>query len=182
MNVCVRERIEPLPLKQRLKVKVTQLCPTLCYPMDIPYIPSILQARILEWVGSLSLVQGIFPTQELNPGLPHCGQILYQLSQKGSPTILHWIAYPFSRGYSQPRNQTRVSCIAGRFFTNWAIREVRTSQTIFTDHPLCSGQPGSIRTAAITKCMLPVGQFIPRMTNIYQASTVCISQNNNYHY
>ena len=133
-------------------------------------------------VGSLSLVQGIFPTQELNPGLPHCGQILYQLSQKGSPTILHWIAYPFSRGYSQPRNQTRVSCIAGRFFTNWAIREVRTSQTIFTDHPLCSGQPGSIRTAAITKCMLPVGQFIPRMTNIYQASTVCISQNNNYHY
>ena len=50
MNVCVRERIEPLPLKQWLKVKVTQLCPTLCYPIDIPYIPSILQARILEWV------------------------------------------------------------------------------------------------------------------------------------
>ena len=36
-------------------------------------------------VGSLSLLQGIFPTQESNPGLPHCGQILYQLSHQGSP-------------------------------------------------------------------------------------------------
>ena len=35
-------------------------------------------------VGSLFLPQGIFPTQELNPGLPHCRQILYQLSHKGS--------------------------------------------------------------------------------------------------
>ena len=31
-------------------------------------------------VGSLSLLQGIFPTQGLNSGLPHCGRILYQLS------------------------------------------------------------------------------------------------------
>ena len=36
-------------------------------------------------VGSLSLLQGIFPTQGLNPGLPHCGRILCQLSHKGSP-------------------------------------------------------------------------------------------------
>ena len=67
-------------------------------------------------VGSLSLLQGIFPTQESNPGLPHCGQILYQLSHKGSPRIREWVAYPCSRGSSQPRNQTRVSCIAGGFF------------------------------------------------------------------
>ena len=39
-------------------------------------------------VGSLSLLQGIFPTQESNPGLPHCRRILYQLSHKGSPRIL----------------------------------------------------------------------------------------------
>ena len=73
-------------------------------------------------VGSLSLLQGIFPTQGSNPGLPHCGQILYQLSHKGSPRILEWVAYPFSSGSSWPRNPTRVSCIAGGFFTNWAIR------------------------------------------------------------
>ena len=57
-------------------------------------------------VGSLSLFQGIFPTQGLNPGLPHCRQILYQLSHKGSPRILEWVAYPFSSGSSRPRNWT----------------------------------------------------------------------------
>ena len=36
-------------------------------------------------VGSLSLLQGIFPTQGSNPGLPHCRWVLYQLSHKGSP-------------------------------------------------------------------------------------------------
>ena len=71
-------------------------------------------------VGSLSLLQGIFPFQESNPGL-HCRQILYQLSHKGSPSILEWLAIPFARGSSQHRNQTGVSCIADRFFTNWAI-------------------------------------------------------------
>ena len=35
-----------------------------------------------------ALLQGIFPTQESNPGLPHCGQILYQLSHKGIPRVL----------------------------------------------------------------------------------------------
>ena len=74
-------------------------------------------------VGSLSLLQGIFPTQGLNPGLPHCRQLLYQLSHQGSSRILEWIACPFSSRSSQPRNWTRVSCIADRFFTNLAIRE-----------------------------------------------------------
>ena len=74
-------------------------------------------------VGSLSLLQGIFPTQGLNPGLPHCRRILYQLSHKGSPRILEWVACPFSRRIFQPKNWIGVSYIAGRFFTNWAIRE-----------------------------------------------------------
>ena len=37
--------------------------------------------------------------------------------------ILEWVAISFSRGSSRPRNQTQVSCIAGRFFTSWATRE-----------------------------------------------------------
>ena len=78
-------------------------------------------------VGSLSLLQGIVPTQGLNPGLPHCRQILYQLRHKGSPRILEWVAYPFSSRSSWPRNRTRVSCIAGGFFTNWTIREALIS-------------------------------------------------------
>ena len=55
-------------------------------------------------VGNLSLLQGIFPTEGLNPGLPRCRQILYKLSPQGSPKILEWVAYPFARGSSQPRN------------------------------------------------------------------------------
>ena len=74
-------------------------------------------------VGSLSLLQGIFPTQRLNPGLLNCRWILYKMSHKGSPKILEWVPYLFSSRSSQPRNGTRVSCIAGRFFTNWALRE-----------------------------------------------------------
>ena len=37
--------------------------------------------------------------------------------------ILEWVAIPFSREWSQPKDQTQVSCIAGRFFTIWATRE-----------------------------------------------------------
>ena len=69
-------------------------------------------------VGSLSLLQGIFPTQGLNLGLPHCRQILYQLRHQASSRILEYIAYPFSSRSSQPRNRTGVSCIAGGFFTS----------------------------------------------------------------
>ena len=78
-------------------------------------------------VGSLSLLQGIFPTQGSNPGLSHFGQILYQLSHQGSPRILEWVAYPFFSGSSWLRNQTQEPDpgirIADRFFTSWATRE-----------------------------------------------------------
>ena len=44
------------------------------------------------------------------------------------PRILEWVASPFSRGSSQPRDQTQVPCIAGRFFTVWAMREAPKRQ------------------------------------------------------
>ena len=90
--------------------KSLQSCPTLCDPIDGSppgsAIPGILQSEshsvmsdslgthglYSSWnspgqntgVGSLSLLQHIFPTQGSNPGLPYCKQILYQLSHKGS--------------------------------------------------------------------------------------------------
>ena len=82
-------------------------------------------------VDSCSLLQGIFPTQELNPGLPHCRWILYYLSHKGNPRILEWVAYPFSSRSSQCRNRTGVSCIAGGFFTSWAMRKIYLKGNIF---------------------------------------------------
>ena len=80
-------------------------------------------------VGSLSLLQRIFPTQELNHGLLHCRRILYQLSDQGGPRILAWVACAFSRGSSRPRNWTMVSCMAGGFFTSWSIRDKITKKS-----------------------------------------------------
>ena len=76
-------------------------------------------------VGSLSLLQLTLWTQGSNPGLLHYRQILYQLSHQGSPRILEWIAYPFSSRSTQPWHWTRVSCIAGRLFTDWAIGKAK---------------------------------------------------------
>ena len=104
--------------EMKVKMKITQLCLTLCDPVD--YASHTGQNT---GVGNHSLLQGIFPTQGLDPDLLPCRQILYQLSHQGSPRILEWVAHPFPSGSSWPRNQTRVSCIAGGFFTNWAIRE-----------------------------------------------------------
>ena len=109
-----------------VKAKVAQPFPTLCDPMDYTYSPWNSPGQNTG-MGSLSLLQGIFPTQGLNPGLPYWRWILYQLSHKGSPRILEWVAFPFSSGSSKPRNQTRVFCMAGGFFTNWAIREAHYS-------------------------------------------------------
>ena len=92
-------------------MKVTQLCLTLYSPWNSPGQNT--------GVGSLSLLQGIFPTQGSNPDLPHCRQILYQLNHKGSPKNTG----VGTSGSSQPRNRTSFSRVAGRFFTNRAIRE-----------------------------------------------------------
>ena len=100
---------------------VTQSCPNLCNPMDCSLPGSSVHGDSPDkntGVGCHALLQGIFPTQGSNPGLPHCRQILDHLSYQGSPRILEWVAYPFSRGSSRPRNQTGVFCIADRFFTS----------------------------------------------------------------
>ena len=114
---------------EKVKVKVTQSCRTL-RPHGL-YSPWNSPDQNTG-AGSLSLLQGIFPTQGSNPGVPHCRRILYQLSHKGSPRILEWIAYPFSRGSSQPWNWTGVSYIAGRFFTNWVMKEAQHNFLIWT--------------------------------------------------
>ena len=62
---------------KKVKVKVAQSCPTLFNPWNSPGQNT--------GVGSLSLLQGIFPTQESNWGLLNYRQILYQLSYRGSP-------------------------------------------------------------------------------------------------
>ena len=74
----------------KVKVLATQLCDTLCHPME--------PARLLcSWnfpgkntgVGCCSLLQGMFSTQGLDPGLLHCRQVLYHLSHQGSHIYLY---------------------------------------------------------------------------------------------
>ena len=70
---------------------VTQSCLTLCNPMDCSLLGSPVHGDSPgknTWVGCLALLQGIFPTQRSNPGLPHCRQTHYHLSHQGSPWIL----------------------------------------------------------------------------------------------
>ena len=72
-----------------VKMLVTQLCPALCDPMDCSSpgcsVHGILQARILEWVAIP--FSGDFLPKGPNPGLLHCGQILYLLSHHQGPYI-----------------------------------------------------------------------------------------------
>ena len=106
------------------EVKWSESCSVVTYSLQFHGLHSPWNSPGQNYgVGNLSLPQRIFPTQGSNPGHPHCGQILYQLSHKGSPRLLEWVAYPFSSGSSWPKNWTGISCIAGGFFTNWATRE-----------------------------------------------------------
>ena len=105
---------------------VAQSCPTLCDPIDWRLPSSSVHGDSpgkSPGVACHALLQRIFPTQESNPDLLHCRWILYLLSHQGSRRILEWVAYPFFRGSSWPRNFYRISCIAGIFFTSWATRE-----------------------------------------------------------
>ena len=87
---------------------VTQPCLTLFDPMDwsLPgsSVHGILQARILEWVAMPPHPPGDLPNLGIEPRSPTLQAVLYCLSHQGSPRILEWVAYPFSRGSSQLRN------------------------------------------------------------------------------
>ena len=99
----------------RIMCFVAQLCLTLHNPMNgSPPGSSVHEDSPGKntGVGCHALLQGIFPTKGLNPGLPHCKQILYCLSHQGSPKILEWVAYSISRGgfLTQESNRVLLHC------------------------------------------------------------------------
>ena len=75
-------------LLQESEREVVQSCPTLCDPMDCSppasSIHGIFQARVLEW-GAIAFSRGIFLTQGLNQGLPHCRQLILPSEPPGKP-------------------------------------------------------------------------------------------------
>ena len=127
-----------------------------------------------------ALLQGIFPAQGSNPGLLHWRQILYHLSHKERPRIREWVAYPSSRGFSQPRNWTGVSCslvdandqagleAIGYFLNSWKINSallytiviVQFSSVVQSCPTLCD--PMSRSTPG-----LPVHQQLPEFTQTH---------------
>ena len=126
---------------------VAELCATLCNPMDCSLPGFSVHGDSLgknTEVGCRALLQGIFPAQGSNSGLPHCRWILYHLSHQGSPRILEWVAYPFSRRTSQPRNRIGVSCIArGSLSTMitmcnlWHFKKVEQTKIILQNMVVC---------------------------------------------
>ena len=86
--------------------------------ISLSAIPSRPVLGVFFTLVLLMLVTGSCPTLCDPMGYSVPGSYVRGILQAG---ILEWVAIPFSRGSSPPRAQTRVSCIAGRFFTVWAI-------------------------------------------------------------
>ena len=115
-------------------------------------------------VGCHILLQEIFLTQGSNSGLWHCKWILYQLRHQGSPRILEWLACLISRGFSRPRNRTRVSCIAGGFFNNWATRKAPKRYQFSSVTQLC---PALCNPMDCSTLGFPVHYQLPEFTRTH---------------
>ena len=78
-------------------------------------------------VGSLSLLQGIFPTHESDQGLLHCRRILYQMSYQGSPRILfYWVFYfKYVQYIIGKENSNKLVQITGLFFLGWLPVDIK---------------------------------------------------------
>ena len=130
---------------------VAQSCPTLCNTTDCSLSGSSVHGRSPgknTRVGCHTLLQGIFPTQGSNPGLPYCRQILYRLNYQGSPGMVSiqfisvaqlcpTLCYPMNCGkpglpvhHELPEStQTHVHCV---------------SDAIQPSHPLSSPSPPAL--------------------------------------
>ena len=76
--------------------------------------------------------------------------------------ILEWVAFPFSRGSSQPRDQTQVCCIAGEFFTNWAAREAHPPKCYS-----CVQSPSKISTWIASKLNMFKTKLLTFLHSLY---------------
>ena len=87
------------------------------FPLHLPvYYLTCLEWRCLIKRSEVKVAQSC-PTL--------CDPMNYTVHGILQARILEWVAFPFSRGPSQPSDWTQVSCIAGRFFTSWATREAQ---------------------------------------------------------
>ena len=81
-------------------------------------------------VGSQSLLQGIFPSQGWNPGLPHCGRILYCVSHQGSPNTTSWLI--FTECWQSVKNFLSWRAYIHMHISQWLIHSYHYSQMGFS--------------------------------------------------
>ena len=112
---------ESWTIKKVVKAKSFSCARLSVTPWTIAYEvpPSMEFSRQEYWSGLSFPSPGDLPNLGIEPRSPSLQvDSLPAKPCKRSPRILEWVAYSFSNGSSRPRNRTRVSCIAGRFFTN----------------------------------------------------------------
>ena len=99
---------------------VAKSCPTLAIPWTVACQAPLSMgfSRRERWSGLPFPSPEDLPDPGIEPTSPESQADSLPAEPQGKPRILEWVAYPFSRGSSRPRNQTGVSCIAGGFFTN----------------------------------------------------------------
>ena len=118
-----------LTLSPRLWASLTSLCSQICEAEEC-YLRAFEFATPSAWPGS-GLV-AVSDSCELIVRSPP-GSSVHRIFQA---RILEWVAISFSRGSSWRRDQTRLPCTAGRFFTNWATREALAWSPLIYEHNL----------------------------------------------
>ena len=126
-----------------------------CHPAYLTYMQSETETEVAQLCPTLC-----------NPmycSLPHSSiRGIFQAR------ILEWVAISFSRGSSQPKDQTQVSCIVGRHFTIWATREASYMQSTsckmlgWIKHELESRLPGEISITSDMHMTPPLWQKAKR--------------------
>ena len=105
--------------------------------------------------------------------------------------ILQWVAFPFFRGSSHPRDRTQVSCTAGGFFTRWATREATvqylnvlpflfqmlskmldTGRTLSVSLPSCILHPSSLEVTTMPNFFIPMNIFMLFLC-MYMCVSIC---------
>ena len=85
-----------------------------------------------------------------------CDPVDYTVHGILQARILKWVAFPFSRWSSQPRDQTQVSHIAGRFFTSWATREALVYVYHIYIHSSVNGHLGCYHILAVASAAINI--------------------------
>ena len=159
------ESLYPAPLFQHWLLKsiaaVASICPTRIWLCEgRAFFGALLCPHLLEqfWPDTIQWVSE--SRSVVSDSLWPDGYTVHGILQ---PRILEWAAFPFSRGSSQPRDETQVSHIAGGFFTSWAARE---AQEYWSGQPVPS--PGDLPHPGIELGLLHYRRILYQLS--YQGS------------